>query len=283
MLVEIPEGSIPVKGSNYTKSTPVILPSYTTKTVENFFYFPQEGNFSVYPANVSKNGVIIAIASRRSFHVINERTLVRDDTIEEVLATGKKSDILKFAATKNILNRNIFDFDKILQFLYDKHFYLDFIEILRKRCIYNNNTWAFSMFHADEASLREFFEARETKLLLSNYVKNLTTSVVSIKAFTFLEYFPLINSRVHSQAGFKYKPNVQDVLDRYKQLVNYLVEAESFSLEDKLSFIYYLLLQDRIDQGLRVYKTIQRESVEKEGKVLLQYDYIAAYLDFFTG
>ena len=38
------------------------LQAYTTRTIEYFFYFPSEGKYSIYPSNVSRNGVIVAKA-----------------------------------------------------------------------------------------------------------------------------------------------------------------------------------------------------------------------------
>jgi hypothetical protein len=38
------------------------LDPYTTKTIEYFFYFPQPGNFDVYPANVARSGTVVALA-----------------------------------------------------------------------------------------------------------------------------------------------------------------------------------------------------------------------------
>lgn len=62
MLTEVPEGSIPVKNIDYTKSQPVNLSPYKTEIIEVFFYFPKMGNFSIYPANVAKDGQVYAVA-----------------------------------------------------------------------------------------------------------------------------------------------------------------------------------------------------------------------------
>jgi hypothetical protein len=61
-LVEVPEGSIPVNTPDYTKSNSITLEPYTTKTFEFFFYFPRQGAFGVYPANVARSGTVVAVA-----------------------------------------------------------------------------------------------------------------------------------------------------------------------------------------------------------------------------
>ena len=47
---------------------------------------------------------------------------------------------------------------------------------------------------------------------------------------------------------------------------------------------YYLLLQDRIDEAIKLFQNIDRDAIKEEGnECRLQYDYFAAYLDFYTG
>lgn len=75
VLVEIPEGSIPVNTPEYTKSHTVFLDPYTTRTFEFFFYFPSPGDFSVYPANVGRSGTVVAVAKGSRFKVLLEKSV----------------------------------------------------------------------------------------------------------------------------------------------------------------------------------------------------------------
>lgn len=43
VLVEVPEGSIPVNTIDYTKNYNITLDPYTTQKIEYFFYFPSVG------------------------------------------------------------------------------------------------------------------------------------------------------------------------------------------------------------------------------------------------
>lgn len=47
--------------------------------------------------------------------------------------------------------------------------------------------------------------------------------------------------------------------------------------------MYYLLLQDRIEEAITAFKKINAEELKKSENFQLQYDYFAAYLDFYTG
>lgn len=61
-MVEIPEGAIPVSTIDYSKSHTVSLNPYSTIKIKNSFYFPYAGKFKLHPANVSKEGKVLAIA-----------------------------------------------------------------------------------------------------------------------------------------------------------------------------------------------------------------------------
>lgn len=52
---------------------------------------------------------------------------------------------------------------------------------------------------------------------------------------------------------------------------------------DKITFVYYLLLQERVDDALRVFKEISEKEVLLTQGGVIQYDYIKAYLDFYNG
>ncbi|MEC8495888.1 MAG: hypothetical protein VXZ39_13245, partial [Planctomycetota bacterium] len=45
VLLQVPEGAIPLAGTHYTKGVPVSVGPYGTRSIETFFYFPGEGTF----------------------------------------------------------------------------------------------------------------------------------------------------------------------------------------------------------------------------------------------
>jgi hypothetical protein len=98
----------------------MLIPSYTTGSFEYFFYFPAAGEFSIYPANAAKAGVILASAAPRQFRVGLDRSRQELKTMSDVLEKGTKKDILDFVASKNILNPQLFAFEDILYLLKDR-------------------------------------------------------------------------------------------------------------------------------------------------------------------
>lgn len=59
LLVDIPQGAIPLQASEYTQTVNVTIPAFSTKSFSRLFYFPQEGEFSLYTTSVSWNNLVI--------------------------------------------------------------------------------------------------------------------------------------------------------------------------------------------------------------------------------
>ena len=60
-----------------------------------------------------------------------------------------------------------------------------------------------------------------------------------------------------------------------------MVQKAQIENTDKMIFVYYLQLQDRINEAIAVFKTVRKP---EEGETsLIQYDYLLAYFDFFIG
>ncbi|CAD8142905.1 unnamed protein product [Paramecium octaurelia] len=281
VLVELPNGAIPVNTVFYTKSYTINCQPYTTQRIEYFFYFPKVGTFSVYPANVSRFGQVVCVAQEGQLKVVESKSIQNLEAIDDILAKGSKDDILNFLSTKNIFNRNIFRAEEIRYLLKDKDFYLKVIAIYRKRRFSDFESLKFSIYHADKESMKELFLHNNCQDLFRRTFKYFKCSLFEVSNIRMLEYYPLITKRVH-----KLTSEAKGILNvefrtQYIDFLTYLVEKPTHTLSDKLGFIYYLLLQERINEAIQVYKTIA--DVEAQGEAVLQYDYFSAYLDFYIG
>jgi hypothetical protein len=67
-------------------------------------------------------------------------------------------------------------------------------------------------------------------------------------------------------------------LDQYQRFLKLLTYHSQLNDEDRLAVAYYLLLQDRIDEALATFAEVKPDLVATR----LQYDYCAAYMDFFS-
>lgn len=50
-----------------------------------------------------------------------------------------------------------------------------------------------------------------------------------------------------------------------------------------MNFTYYLLLQDRVSEAMDTFWRVDSSLFLKDPTLSIQYDYLSAYIDFFTG
>jgi len=282
VLIEVPEGAIPVNSLDYTKSHNITLNAFSTQTIEFFFYFPQVGKFKVNPPNVSKRGKVVAVGKVIEVEVKLEKIYATLETLSAVLTKGSQEDVLNFARTKNIWNRKVFDFNAIYWLLLEKNFFLKFIEILRERKYYDPIVWQFGFHHKDIRTIKEYFAAHPENRLAQE-TQYLSSSILEVDKLQLLEYNPFINQRVHLLADSKNRILNVQLKEQYKKFVLYLCERGQLSAEHYLGLIYYLLLQDRVEEAIQFFGKINREELRKNHQHELQYDYLSAYLDFYIG
>jgi hypothetical protein len=104
-----------------------------------------------------------------------------------------------------------------------------------------------------------------------------TIDPVERRTFEHLEYKPLVNARAHALG--KRRQIVNDRFNQeYHHLLRELAHARRLSDADLLAVTYYLFLQDRIDEAIATFGQVNAGNVATR----LQYDYCAAYVDFFT-
>ena len=54
----------------------------------------------------------------------------------------------------------------------------------------------------------------------------------------------------------------------YNEFLNYLAEVEEIRMEHYLTWVYYLILQDRIEEAIVIYKRIEKNKLEEDsGKI----------------
>ena len=66
---------------------------------------------------------------------------------------------------------------------------------------------------------------------------------------------------------------------QYASLMSLLSYQKGLSDEDRIVVVYYMLLQDRIEEALVMFKEVSRGNIPMK----IQYDYCQSYLSFYTG
>lgn len=152
----------------------------------------------------------------------------------------------------------------------------------------------------------------------SNFLMNFTWQDITdfTQEFKHREYFPIVNQRVFSLddddkreeskdekkggsdvqtfSNFKKILNVEfrETYQRFLYLNLFVPMNQDGQLDIpekyKLQLVYYLQLQDRVDEAIRVFKSIDMKNIQEsqEGAVdftsQMAYDYMAAYFDFYS-
>jgi hypothetical protein len=263
------------------------LGSYSTRTFQYYFYFPQAGNFIQFPSNITIGNKVVAVANECKFEVVEERKEVSNETFRDILLSGNNDSIIEFLSTANLLKGDKgFNFSDMLWTLKDKEFFIRVTDTLRNRKIYDDLIWKYGFYHKDQKTIKEslmnntglrsqtgtFFEADLIKCTPIN------------SNFRHLDYFPMINARAH-KLGDNSNPGILNRQFRitYDLLLKTLIEKPKLDKVDFLNLTYYYLLQDRINEAIEIFQRIDPKEFDKEGTLKMQYDYMRAYLDFFLG
>ncbi|MFK7766123.1 MAG: hypothetical protein AB8B55_02690 [Mariniblastus sp.] len=276
LLIQIPLGSVACSGSQETRTIQLDLAAFSTKTFEYSFYFPTAGNFDHYPAHVSAEEKVLAVAENTTFKVIDRPAKVDKDSWEFVSQNGTQEEVLDYLNQKNILRINL---DKIAFRMKDKKFFAQTIERLRNRYVYNHTLWSYSIEHNDVKSIREYLT--HSQQILSNVGQYFRSELLEVDPveqnwYQHKEYWPLVNARAH-QLGPQRKILNPNFFRQYNDLLTVLANRRELTDDDHLVVTYYMLLQDRIETALEHFDSISNGELPSK----IQYDYCDAYLDMY--
>jgi len=277
VLVQIPRGAVPVAKGDYTKTVHILLEPYRTHTFDTMFYFPAEGRFEQYPVHVSRRGELTAFAKPAVLNVVKEPSKIDRTSWEYVSQHGSRDDVLAFLRDNNL---HRIDLGRIAWRMKDKGLFQTVLELLARRHVYHGVLWSYGIKHNVPAAVREYLQhhdsfARACGAWLDSPL--LTIDPVVRKAYQHVEYWPLVNARAH-RFGPRRKILVQRLHEQYHRLMNILKYRAALSDEDRMALVHYLLVQDRVEEAMGQFKQVNSANLAER----LQYDYCAAYLDFFN-
>ncbi len=278
VLFQIPQGAIPLQRGSTTKGFPAHIAPYATSTFEYFFYFPSPGTFSHYPVQVASHGEIAASAEPARMEAVRELSQVDTNSWDYVSQVGSNEQVMDYLDSANLGRIAL---DRIAWRLKDRKFFNELIPALRRRHAYDNVLWSYGLFHHDDQATAEFlcrqsFLSRCGPWLDSPLVK---IDPVERKTYEHIEYSPLFNGRAH-RFGRHRRILDEDLARQYMRLMHILGYVPRLNDRDRLAVTYYLLLQDRVEEALSMFNVIDRDRLEGSG---IQYDYMRAYLAFYTG
>lgn len=278
IVLQIPQGAIPVNGNHETHSIPLSLAPYQTHAVTYYFYFPATGQYPHYPAHLTQQGKVIAFAPPVEFKVVaqlSQQDLASWDTISQ---QGSLQQVIDYLQNHNLQR---LDLERIAFRLQHRPAFEQILAVLSQQHIYHPVLWSYALKHGDTVRLSEYLQNHPSfTQQLGLYLQSpwLTLDPITQQRYQQLEYEPLVNARVHPLGAERHILNDR-LYQQYQQWLTVLSYKTQWSPQDQLITVYYLLLQDRVDEAWARFKTIPAHSLTQ----MLQYDTLKAYFAWYQG
>ncbi|MEM7387634.1 MAG: hypothetical protein AAF514_22085, partial [Verrucomicrobiota bacterium] len=250
VLLQVPSKSIPLLLDRKTRNVSLRLEPYSTQKVEYHFYFPSAGNFPHYPVQITRENRHIASALPFTFNVVEELTQLDRQSWEYVSQWGSQQDVFDYLEQNNVQALNL---DRVAWRASDVDFFSGLLARMEKRHAYNDTLYSYSVLHGQAQALQQYLLHQDD--FLADCGSWMDTQLISIEpverhAYQHLEYSPLVNPRAHLLGGERKILN-SSFYQQYHRLLDILQYKDGLSAEDQLSLVYYLFLQDRIDEALQ--------------------------------
>lgn len=286
LITQVPEGSIPVSSLDSFKIQDYQINSMQTYVVTFKFYFPsaKPALQAFYPATIMANNKFVASSeSSEGFKVVSaysEENKVLE-TLQDILNHGTAEDIVQFMAEKNIHNRKVCNLQKVLWILKQSpELFKKTIKVLRDKFMYDREAWAYSLYHGCMEEVNELLRNQLPNLVVDcQYLK---VAGIEIDNFEPLEYDPLINPRAHDISDKKHNILNKTFKETYERFLKYCIEKGPLGEREKIILVSYLVLQDRVQEALEKIKEIDAAKVLKEDIMVVQFEYLQAYLSIYT-
>ncbi len=275
VLIQIPRGAMPVIGGKQTRSVHIALAPYHTQTFDYYFYFPGVGKWPHYPVHVAADEKLIAFGEAATLNVVEKLSKIDKTSWDYISQHGTDEQVMDYLKAHNLGRIKL---SRIAWRVREAPYFGRVIALLTARHVYDNTLWSYGLKHDHLAAAREYLQHSKYANQCGSYIdtKLLTIDPVIRKSYQHLEYSPLVNARAH-QLGKTRKIVNERFSAQYHRLLKVLSYRRDLDDHDLMATTYYLLLQDRVEQGLGFFKRVDAKKLATR----LQYDYFAAYIGFY--
>jgi hypothetical protein len=155
------------------------------------------------------------------------------------------------------------------------------LDLLTQLGRYDATLWAYAVKHNNEPRIKEWIEASSQ---IANAVgpvfnsKLLNVEPVERFQYQHLDFRPMVVARIH-QLGNKRLLLNDGLAEHYQRFMNCLSYQSEIDPSQQLSIVYYLLIQNRIEEAMEQFEAIVPDRIDQA----LQYDYFAALFDLYRG
>ena len=280
VLLQIPQGALQVNGSKATDSKRVQLAPYTTQTFEYFFYFPAtaaEGKkFPHFPVNAAVKGAVAGAAKPFEFNVVTKLTQFDKASWDYVSQYGTDDEVFAYLAQNNLASLAL---PRIAWRCKDAAFFKKLTAFLNTNHVWDETIYSYALMHNDAAALREWLKHKDP--FVSQCGPYLSSKLILLdpierRAYEHLEYSPVVNQRAH-KLGADWRIANPAVREQYTRFLGILAHKPQLDAMDTMSTAYYLFLQDRVDEALGRFKSVDAKSLPTQ----IQHDYFKCYAAFY--
>jgi hypothetical protein len=279
LLLQIPRGALPVNGSKATDSRRMEIEAYSTKTLEYFFYFPAPNAEPLphYPVHVALDEQIVGEAKPFTFKVVPQLTQIDKTSWDYISQYGTDEEVFAFLDKANIER---LDLERVAwRARKSVDFFRKLIAVMESRHIYSEPIYRYAVLHNATAPLATWLRHRDDFIAQCGpYLdsKLLKIDPIERRAYEHFEYSPLINQRAHRVGAENRIPN-EVFRGQYQHLLDILAHKPALDAADQMSVVYYLFLQDRIEEALARFHAIAPDALPTR----LQHDYFRCYAAFY--
>jgi len=275
VLLQIPEGAMPVLNGFYTRSLHRRLDPYATQTVEFFFYFPASGKYRHYPVHVAQGETLIASAEPFVFNVKTKLTKLDTESWPYVSQHAGEGQVLAYLRDHNI---DRLDLEMIAFRMRNREFFNVVIPLLHQRHVYNGTLWSYGVYHNDVSVMRQYLPHTSFAKQCGPAIESplLTLNPIERHVYQHKEYWPLVNARVY-QLGKKRRILNHQFHQQYDRAMRVLSYRPKLTDADRMSAVIYLLLQDRVTEAMKFFDAISDRKIHTD----IQHDYLKAYMAFY--
>ncbi|KJE96042.1 hypothetical protein CAOG_06416 [Capsaspora owczarzaki ATCC 30864] len=266
VLLQIPQGAVPLQDGFFTRTRHLQISPYSTSTCEYQFYFPKPGTFTHYPPHVTKRGRLLSYGDAAPLVVQATKTVVDQTSWANIAADGTLENVVAFLQTQNL---GRVDLSLIAWRMRESKPFQEILSVLRARRVFDHSLWGYSLQHFDLIALSELLQ--HSPSIIAQVAPRLTSTLLTFTLedrgeAQMLEYHPFFTPRIH-QLGRRDIFN-DSLKAAYVSLLNAMVCCATPTSADLFALTYYLLLQSRIEEAISTFAAAQLRVKEEESRLL---------------
>lgn len=137
--------------------------------------------------------------------------------------------------------------------------------MLQDRKIFNEVVWQFAFKHNDYETILDYLRNEKGQTILRSIkgqIEYIETEKLKVDSLNMFEYHPLLSNRVHNfMNSTKSKILNVQFQKTYKSFLQYIAQVPAPQPHHYILWTYYLLLQERIDEAIEMFKSINKKQL----------------------